>query len=623
MSKWVFDIEADGLLQVCTQVWVIVAKNIETGEIRSWKPFQGDMSWKEVFNNASMLIGHNILGFDLPALQKIFGYVLPRNVMIRDTLPLSQVLNYRRFGDDGHSLAVWGNHLNFVKLEFANWHEYSDEMLEYCTNDVLLSHKVYQVLEAELHQETKKHRYLPWHLKGEQAVMKWSALAELHGWPFDREAAMELYDRLEQEMQKAYDALSSQLGTKVVAVDKKKGVVEVKKPKFTKVGFYDQHTANWFGIEPVSGHDEEDRLVVGEYCRIRIEPLSLDSTDDVKVFLYRNGWQPTQWNYKKQEDGSKAKTSPKITEDSLEFLGGDGKLYVDFLTAKSRHGILKTWLENLKEGDTLHGECVTIGTPSFRARHKIIVNVPSTDSLWGPEMRKLFKCKPGWKLIGCDSAGNQARGLAHYLGNQEFIDILLNGDIHQYNANILTSVLESMGIERVVQRSQAKRILYAFLFGASGGKLWLYIFGTIDNEQGAKLKNGFLKAVPGFAELLDKLRKIYSKTKQYGDGYIYGLSGCKLYVDSYHKLLVYLLQCAEKVTCSAATMLTMERLEAEDIPYIPCIFYHDENDFMVPEEYAVRAAQIGKEAFKDGPKLFGITIMDGDARIGDNWYDVH
>ena len=70
-------------------------------------------------------------------------------------------------------------------------------------------------------------------------------------------------------------------------------------------------------------------------------------------------------------------------------------------------------------------------------------------------------------------------------------------------------------------------------------------------------------------------------------------------------------------------MLTMERLEAAGIPYIPCIMMHDEEDFQVPEEFAERAAAIGKQAFIDGPKLFGINIMDGDAKIGNNWYEVH
>ena len=69
------------------------------------------------------------------------------------------------------------------------------------------------------------------------------------------------------------------------------------------------------------------------------------------------------------------------------------------------------WLAATDADGFLHGDCHTIGTPSMRARHSIIVNVPSGDSVWGKEMRELFGTIPGWKLVGCDSAGNQARGL--------------------------------------------------------------------------------------------------------------------------------------------------------------------------------------------------------------------
>jgi len=238
-------------------------------------------------------------------------------------------------------------------------------------------------------------------------------------------------------------------------------------------------------------------------------------------------------------------------------------------------------------------------------------------------MRRLFTSPPGWKLVGCDSASCQARGLAHYLDNAQYTHTLLHGDIHKYNAEKLTEVLYSMNIDHEVPRARAKRILYAFLFGASGGKLWTYIFDKLDSRKGAQLKRGFTAAVPGFEALLEKLGNIYSETSKTGDGYIPSIAGVKLYVDSPHKLLVYLLQSVEKAVCSAAVMLTMERLKAEGIPYIPCIMMHDEEDFMVPEEYAERAAEIGQQAFVDGPKLFGIDIMDGDAKIGDTWYDIH
>jgi len=634
MSRFIFDIETDGLLNQCTRMWIIVIRDIDTCVTRKW--LEGDLGWIPVMDEATLLIGHNILGFDLFALEKLFKWKPSKTCNIHDTLILSQILDYRRFGNEGHSLEVWGDDLKMPKIQHDDWSQYSENMDIRCHQDTNINAEVYKVLMKEFQELVEKFPLIRIYIKVEHAVARWCSRASMEGWPFDLPAAKQLMLDLEVEMNKAYNALSSKLGYKVVATDLKKGIIETKRPKWTKAGFYDVHTSNWFGVDPCSGFEGEERRILGEYTRIEIKPLDLNSVSDVKVFLFRHGWIPTDWNYKKDPDGkrTKQKSSPKITEDSLEFLGGDGKLYADFLTARARHSILKTWIENTDDQFNLHGDCMPIGTPSMRARHSIIVNVPAVDSPWGKEMRKLFICRPGWKLIGCDSAGNQARGLAHYLRNQKFIDTLLHGDIHQYNADVLTKVIKDIGFESNLQinpktgkhevlRSQAKRILYAFLFGASGAKLWSYIFGTLDEVHGPKLKNGFLKAVPGFKALLEKLGQFYGQTSKFGDGYIPSLAGNRIYVDSFHKLLVYLLQSAEKITCGAALMLTMERLEAAGIPYLPCIFMHDEIDFQVPEEFAEQARTIGKESFAEGPKLFGVTIMDGEGKIGDSWFDVH
>ena len=621
MRKCLFDIEADGLLDSCTRMWVMAVMDLDSGAVVTFR--EGDMGWADVLSKTELVVGHNIIDYDLMVLKKLFGFKLPRSVKRHDTLIFSQVLDYKRFGEDGHSLDVWGRHLRFPKIPFDDWSQFSEEMEKYCINDVHLNHRVYKVLLEELHRIAARNPSIKTYIRAEHYVAEWCAEAAAHGWPFNTEAAVELFNTLEAEMSKAYTALSHKLGMKCVAVDRSKGVVEEKRPRWTKEGFYDANTAKWFGVDPCSGFEGEERMILGPYCRVEFAPLSLDSVQDVKTFLFRHGWQPTTWNYKVDEKGKKQKTSPKITEDSLEFLGGDGKLYSDFLVTKSRHGILKTWLNNVDDEGLLHGYAVPIGTPSMRTRHQIIANVPTADSVWGPEIRKLFGCLPGWKIVGCDSSGNQARGLAHYLGDKDYINTLLTGDIHTYNADILTRVLSEMGVEKKVERAQAKRVLYAFLFGASGAKLWSYIFGSLDVERGNRLKNGFVKAVPGFKALLEKLEKMYGSTKKGGAGYIPSIAGNRLYVDSFHKLLVYLLQGCEKVTCATALMLTMESLEKEGIPYIPLIMYHDEENFMVPEEHTKRAAEIGKMAFREGPKLYGINIMDGESKIGETWYEVH
>ena len=634
MKRALFDIETNELLRKLTRRWITVAYDLDAKCLVVW--YEGDSSWMAVFDQLELLVGHNILGFDLPALEKLDGYHLPDTVVVHDTLLMSQVLNYRRFGHDGHSLETWGDFLGKPKHAKPDFENPDMLVLEaYCKQDVLLNVDVYEILLKEFFALYDKAPQIAHYLRAEHYTATWCATAELYGWPFDMENALSLFDILDSELKDIRAKLEPRLGMKAVATDKKKGEVEEKKPKWTKQGFYDVHTARWFGVDPCSGFEGEERLILGPYCRVEFVHLKLSSTDDVKLFLSRNGWEPSEWNYKKDPvTHKKVKTSPKIVEEDLELLGGDGKLYKEFNTAESRYSIVKTWIENVDEHGNLHGECFTIGTPSMRARHSIIVNVPRAKSKWGKEMRALFKCEPGWKLIGCDSSGNQARGLAHYLGNQEYIDLLLHGDVHQYNANILTEIVEDINPNLLkldlptirdgkVDREAAKRILYAFLFGAQGPKLWSYIFGKSDGKLGTKLRNGFLQAVPGFAALLEKLENIFGSTQKFGYGYIPSLAGNRIYVDSFHKLLVYLLQAAEKITCSSALMFAVKQLKAEGIPYKPCIMMHDEIDFQVPEEYAERAAIIGASAFKEAPKLYGVTIMDGSGKIGNSWYEVH
>jgi DNA polymerase I len=636
----VFDIEADDLLIPCTRMHVLCTEGLSSGEKKYWK--EGDFGWKDELSNAKGIAGHNIMGYDLPALKKLYDWEPPEEVSLIDTMLLSQILNFRRFGQGGHSLDAWGAQLGVPKLDFSDYSEFTEEMLVYCQRDVELNVLVLRKLLGELKLYNGKAPLLNTYIRAEHYIAEWAATAELHGWPFNFDRAVELFEEMSGKLEIAEDKIESKLGMKAVIKDKESGLQEgiVKEPKWTKAGCYNHHTANWFDIDPWSGYVGEERPIAGAYCRVEFKPLKLSSTDDVKSFLFKHGWKPTEWNFKKDdngfvkdENGKRVKSSPKITDDSLEILGGDGALYKEYKSISSRYSILKNWLdatEVTSEGTVLHGSCFTIGTPSMRARHKIIANIPSVDSVYGSEIRELFIAKEGWVIVGADSSGNQARGLAHYLGDEEFTDVIVNKDIHIYNARKIIEVLDDMRIRHTFTpeslRPKAKRVLYAFLFGASGGKLWSYLFDAQDDGKGGAFKKGFANAVPGFANLIKKLDTQWDRTKDFRNkqqGYIPSLVGNRIYADSKHKLLVYLLQGAEKITCAASGMLLMQELKKRKIPYQPLVMYHDEFQFMTPREFAEEALEIGKWAFKEGPKRVGIDIMDGDGSIGANWKETH
>jgi hypothetical protein len=622
----IIDTESDNLALKASKMWILVAKDRHANNLRVFD--NNDDSWKPHLRAASSISCHNLMGHDLPLLYKLFKFRPSKTTALKDTLLFSQILNYRRFGDKGHSLEAWGDHLGMPKQEHEDWSRYTPEMRSRCVTDTEINAKVDKILMEEYAILYHKNPLIRTHLKAEHAVAEWCAKARMHGWLFDRVAGEALLLKLSAESKAIKEELEPVLGVRFKNKDPKD---DFKKPKWLKTGEYDSHTAKWFRVDPWSGAIGEERLVEGPYCRVELVELKLSSPADVKIFLFRNGWVPTEWNTKREANGKSVNTSPKITDESLEMLGGHGQLYRRYSTTNSRLAILTGWLEALDEKDYLHGEVFTIGTPSFRVRHKLIANIPSgeiTDdgesvSLWGPEIRRLFTCPEGWKIIGADSAGNQARGLAFYLKNDEFTHELLNGDIHTFNAKALTNALLKMGIDHQVSRSIAKRVLYAFLFGASGKKLWSYIFGSFNAKQGNILKVEFTKAVPGFETLVNKLMSTYNYTKQFGEPYVPSISGAPVYVDSPHKLLVYLLQSLEKITCSLALMLLMEYLDTAKIEYVPLIMYHDEVQFMVKEADAEEAARLAKLAFKEGPKLVGVEIMDGDSKIGNNWQETH
>jgi DNA polymerase I len=612
MSKYVFDIESDGLLDTISKVWMIVAIDITTKEKHIFtdynKKYKSIKDGLSLLYNAEMIIGHNIIGYDLIALRKIYNWAPSESTKVVDTMLMSQVLDYNRFNGK-HSLEMWGNYFGKKKIEHEDWSQYSEEMLIRCIVDTEINVMVYSKLIGEL-KEFKKPDTIKLSLANEHATAMFCADAEYYGWLFDKEAAINLLNQMEEQLSSIEKVIQPNIKQKTKAVDK-----EPKNPKWIKNGNYDKFTANWFNIDPEDG--KENRTILGPYTRVEIVNPDLGNLDSVKLYLKSLGWEPDDWNWKKV-NGNLIKMSEKLTTSSLEKLGEIGLLIDKYYTTRSRHSILKGWLENLDKDNRLHGSCFTISTPTGRARHSGIVNVPSADSEWGPEIRGLFIASPGYKIVGADSSGNQMRSFLHYLKNDEYTNLVLNGDVHSKNAELLQEVTK-----KEVIRGTAKKFLYAFLFGAGDEKAALTVVGMRDKKLGKEIRDKFTKSTPGLHELISKLQRIYHKTMNMGKAYIPCIDGRRIYVDSAHKALNYLLQSMEAVTCKGAIAYAAKRLKEEQIPYRPLIWMHDEIQIETPDEFAKKAAEICKEAFKEAPKMFGVMIMDGESKIGNNWYETH
>ena len=147
MSNLVFDIESDGLLDTVSKVWMIVTNDTVTGEELIFTDYDPQYPSLEQglqhLSKATSLIGHNIIGYDLLVLRKLYNWIPNKDTKLYDTMLLSQVVNYDRFNGK-HSLAVWGEYLGHSKVDHEDWSQYSIEMLHRCREDVKINLKVFK-----------------------------------------------------------------------------------------------------------------------------------------------------------------------------------------------------------------------------------------------------------------------------------------------------------------------------------------------------------------------------------------------------------------------------------------------------------------------------------------------
>jgi DNA polymerase I len=621
----VFDIETDGLYPGVSLVWILTMEDTKTGEQWSFSDYDPELpplsEGLALLKEQKIIAGHNIIGFDLVVLKELLGWVPDRGTKIIDTWILSQMMRWKR--GHNHGLEGWGKHLGHPKQEHEEWDRYSPEMRSRCETDVTLNVKVYNILIDEVDKTAKINPLIHDGIWVEMRFAAIEARIRVRGWEFDMETAVKLRAKLKALIEKITQKLEPKIGMVCVAEDSKK---EFKTVKILKDGRYDVHTAKWFGIDQEDGKDEDNRIYGGGYCRITYQQGKLSSDKVLKAWLFRLGWVPDEYNFD-YVNGRRIDKGPKLTDSSLEPLGEIGKEIIEFNTVKNRHGILNGWIEEVEKRGRLHGRMWCIGTPTMRCRHEVVANMPALKSDYGPEMRGLLITSfDDTVLVGADSSGNQMRGLCHYIGNQEFTDEVVNGDVHKKNLVALDEFIDASADTYDKRRDRAKRFLYALLFGSTAGKSAEILMGSRNNKIGAEAQSRFADSVPGLKKFLDGKKAYLEKTQaRFGreNGFVRGLDGRILFCDQPRKVLMTLLQAAEGLTCKAAAVYLEDALLDAGIRHEFLLHYHDELVVEVHKRNGEKVKVIAEEAFSEAPKWFGVECMGGKAQIGLKYSEIH
>ena len=440
--KCVLDIETNGFLDEATNVHCIVAYDIDGKKPYVFKGDECRVRFPNFARNVSQFIMHNGLSFDAPMLNKLCGTEIKDNSIL-DTLILSQLFNPMR--DGGHSLESWGERFEFPKGSVESFDYYTEDMLEYCKQDVNITYKLYNYLKKEGSKFSKRSIDL------EHRIRKIINDQENFGFYLDTPYATTFMASLQDRSQNIYNQLQ-----------------EVFPPVVTTGRVHKRS---------------------GKPLKDIIEPFNPASRKQIGQRLMELGWEPT----KKTDKGNVI-----VDEDVLSTIDMDeAKLISEYLLLQKRHTQIASWVEAVKTDGRVHGRVLTLRTVTGRMAHTSpnMAQVPAVYSPFGKECRTCWTVenKDTHSLVGTDASGLELRGLAHFMNDPKFTEEILNGDVHTANQKMA-------GLET---RDQAKTFIYALMYGAGAAKIGSIVGG--DAKTGERLISKFMGNMPKFSLLKNKL----------------------------------------------------------------------------------------------------------------------
>ena len=399
---------------------------------------------------------------------------------------------------------------------------------------------------------------------------------QLHGWQFDVNAAWKLASSLRSELEKTCQLLRH-------------------KHPFVK------------GSEFTPKRNNKTLGYVEECTFTKLKELNPTSRDHISWILQTfHGWNPTEMS---------PTGKPIIDEVILKDIGTEIALaFLKCLDITKSLGMISegtnAWLKLATTANRIHHYCA-VSTFTHRCAHRRpnLAQVPSDH-----EFRELFIPTPGQVMVAADLSGIELRMLAHYLARYDagrYADILLNGDIHQVNA-------DKIGISR----RQVKTVTYAFLYGAGDKKIG-HSFDSSLNDSDAESKGKdirwrFVTAINGLSELLARIKKVSKK------GYIHSIDGRKIALDSPHKALNYLLQSGAGVVAKRWLFINQQTIKSTKLCCAQLAFIHDELQFEChPDHAADLSASLVYSAAEAG-EYYNLRIpIAAEAKQGKNWSETH
>lgn len=421
-------------------IWVVVTQDVDTGEVLE---HYNSYTLEPLLLNCKGVIGHNIIGFDAPVLERVWGIHIPVDILI-DTLVLSRLYNPSLEG--GHSLDSWGKRFGDPKIDFDDYDGgLTPEMVDYCIQDVALTTRLYKHLTDSLKREEFSEQCVD--LERKVAII--TAQQERNGFMLDVEQATLLWQDITHKM-------------RTITAELQKVFPPIVEERWSEK--------------------------TGKRLKDKVTEFNVGSRKQIAERLEGVGVK-----FKLQTE----KGATIVNEKVLEGIDiPEAKMIYEYLMLQKRAAQIDSWLTHEKDG-RVHGRVITNGAVTGRMTHHSpnLAQVPSVSAPYGRECRSFWRVPEGHKLVGCDASGLELRMLAHYMRDERYTNEILSGDIHTAN-------MKAAGL---TDRNQAKTFIYAFLYGAGAAKIGQIVGGGY--REGQQLIDSFLRNTPALAKLREKVAK--------------------------------------------------------------------------------------------------------------------
>jgi hypothetical protein len=399
----VFDIETDGLDP--TKIHVLSWED-ELGKIQHTHDY---VAMRIFFEEATILIGHNIVRYDIPAVEKILGVKVTATLV--DTLAVSWYINHTR---PKHGLEGYGEYYNVKKPEITDWENLTkEEYAHRCNEDVKINVRLWRDLDIKLsklypdvNNKWDLLNYLTFKMQcaAEQEALKWKLDVDKAN-----KYLAEWGDMKEDKIEQLAEAMPKRVLTKVQ-----------QRPKvmYKKDGELSSHGERFEELRKEYRQPENVQSFVVKTGEVRGNP---SSPEQVKDWLYSIGWVPRTFKFVRGSDDQE-KQIPQIRREGelcpsvKDLVSEDPAVSIlDGLSVLShRISVLKGMVDHEVDG---YVQATIAGmTNTLRFKHaKPLVNIPSVEKPYGKEIRGCLTAPEGYTLCGADMTSLEDTTKRHYM----------------------------------------------------------------------------------------------------------------------------------------------------------------------------------------------------------------